>query len=270
MVWRGPAALLPSEDRTPGTRLPSLVAGAGEQPQTGRATGPAQPRDSSSSFRHSTASLPPSAPAPWPPVPRAQSSAPRSWTPPNRSSPNAAAEAPRALPAAPSGSAGQAAPRARPSLGSESGARGPCSGAGGQGPRPGPSSSFLTNSHTRADKGCPVRRPHNHQEAAATGVLGQDGAPGLPSSGRRGVAGGTWRAPAVPEGLSAGAERAASLLHDCVFRAGLCKAVVPSSSLSMPGRWMSPGRAVPSAGWARRPPALHRWDPGYLASRSHW
>lgn len=35
------------------------------------------------------------------------------------------------------------------------------------------------------------------------------------------VAGGPWRAPAGPEGLSAGAERAASLLHDCIFRAGL-------------------------------------------------
>lgn len=35
------------------------------------------------------------------------------------------------------------------------------------------------------------------------------------------VAGGTRWAPAGPEGLSAGAERAASLLHDCIFRAGL-------------------------------------------------
>lgn len=42
---------------------------------------------------------------------------------------------------------------------------------------------------------------------------------------------GRW-ALAVPEGLSAGGERAASLLHDCVCRAGLGEAVVPSSSLS--------------------------------------
>lgn len=50
------------------------------------------------------------------------------------------------------------------------------------------------------------------QEAPATGDLCEDGAP--PSCRGRG---------AVPEGLSAGAERAASLLHDCVFRAGLCE-----------------------------------------------
>lgn len=132
--------------------------------------------------------------------------------------------------------------------------------------------SLLSHRHPpQSRRGLPgPASPRGCQEASATGEPGQDGPPGLPGSDSRGAASGARWAPAVPEGLSAGAERVASLLHDCIFRAGLCKAVVPSSSLSALGRWMSPGRTVPSGGWARRPPALHRRDPGYLASHSHW
>lgn len=192
--------------------------------------------------------------------------------PPNPGSPNAIARVPRALPAAASDSAGQAEPRARPNASSRQGAPGPCFRAGGweQTPRAGVRAPFLTDTHPRAGTGCPLpASPRGCWEAPVTGNLGQDGHP-PPGCGGRGAAGGARRAPAVPEGLSAGAEQAASLLHDCIFRAGHCEALVPSSSLSALGRWMSPGRTVPSAGSARCPPAPHRRDPGYLASRSHW
>ncbi|TFJ95184.1 transmembrane O-methyltransferase [Platysternon megacephalum] len=42
----------------------------------------------------------------------------------------------------------------------------------------------------------------------------------------------------APEGLSAGAEWAASLLHGCVSGTELCKAVAPSGLLSELGRWI--------------------------------
>lgn len=129
--------------------------------------------------------------------------------------------------------------------------------------------SLLSHRHP-PQRGHGLPGPCNCWEGPATGDLGWDGPPSLPGSSHTTEASGAQWAPAVPKGLSTGAEQAASLLHDCVFRAGLCKAVVPSSSLSVVGRWMSPGRTVPSAGCAWHPPAPHRRDPGYLASHSHW
>lgn len=107
---------------------------------------------------------------------------------------------------------------------------------------------------------------HSYREAPATWVGTDPRYPGLqqPWHGRWG-----WWALAVPEGLSAGEERAASLLHDCVCRAGLGEAVVPSSSLSC---WADGcPLAAPAPGSVPTGPAPEGpwWDPGYLARRSH-
>lgn len=119
-MWRGPAAPLPTaasptdiagHPALGARRRQSIVAswdGLKHGPKTGRATGPpwpaACPGHSGSSLGHDAASPPRSAPAPCP-----QSNTPHSWTHPNPGSPNAIATAPRVLPVAPSGSAGQGA-----------------------------------------------------------------------------------------------------------------------------------------------------------------
>lgn len=128
--------------------------------------------------------------------------------------------------------------------------------------------SFLTSTHPRAGMSWSLPAPQL-REAPATWAGMDPRYPRLrqPWHGRWG-----WWALAVPEGLSAGGERAASLLHDCVCRAGLAEAVVPSSSLSCWADGCPLAAPAPGSVPTGPTPEGHWWHPGgtpgYLARRS--
>lgn len=253
---KGPMAVNPMDTASchgmPGTHRHHHKPGvAGERPHLGKATGPPQPEahpeDPGSSFGHNTVSLPRLAPAQ-----SLQSSSSCSWIPPNPAAP------PVPWPKCPK-ICWQHHPGSWWALvwggraGTDTLREGLC---------------LLSHRHpSQSGHGLPGPcQLHSYREAPATWVGTDPRYPGLqqPWHGQWG-----WWALAVPEGLSAGEERAASLLHDCVCRAGLGEAVVPSSSLSC---WADGcPLAAPAPGSVPTGPAPEGpwWDPGYLAHRSH-